>query len=283
MESSEIGRPSQVFEETAKEATIGTISWKRAMFHVEQARSSASGAEGGRLILSGALTFLGKISHTSIPSRSRLLHRHRRKLAFELESSRDRCILRLVGTSRLMPPASTLTPKQRRFVAEYLIDLNATQAARRAGYSSRVAKQQGTENLAKPIIKAALAAGRAQQLQTADLSAARVLEELRRLSMVDMRSFYDAAGNLKPIHALTPEQGSQLASVEVIVKNAEAGDGHTDRVHKIRVWDKPRSLELLAKHFALLVERVHVGVEDANIALLLAGRQRAAQGKAVTR
>lgn len=53
-----------------------------------------------------------------------------------------------------------LTPKQERFVAEYLIDLNATQAAKRAGYSERTAKQAGTENLAKPAVAAAIAAGR---------------------------------------------------------------------------------------------------------------------------
>jgi len=52
----------------------------------------------------------------------------------------------------------TLTPKQARFVQEYLIDLNATQAAIRAGYSERTAKQIATENLSKPIISKAIEA-----------------------------------------------------------------------------------------------------------------------------
>ncbi len=50
----------------------------------------------------------------------------------------------------------SLTPKQARFVEEYMIDLNATQAAIRAGYSKRTAGRMGTENLSKPVIAAAV-------------------------------------------------------------------------------------------------------------------------------
>jgi phage terminase small subunit len=159
---------------------------------------------------------------------------------------------------------TTLTAKQARFVAEYLIDLNATQAAIRAGYSRKTAEQQGYENLRKPEIAQALTAGKAQQLDTAELSAARVLEELRRLALVDARSFWDAQGRLKPLSELTVDQGAALAGFEVIIKNAKAGDGQTDEIHKIKLWDKTRALELLAKHFKLLTE-VHehrVSLED---------------------
>jgi phage terminase small subunit len=151
-----------------------------------------------------------------------------------------------------------LNDKQTRFVAEYLVDLNATQAAIRSGYSEDTAGKIGSENLQKPEIAAAIAIGKAKQLKSADLSAARVLEELRRLAMIDLRSFFDEHGNLKPVQDLTPEQGAALASFEVIKKNAEAGDGKIDTIHKFKVWDKPRSLEMLAKHFALLVDRIDV-------------------------
>lgn len=104
------------------------------------------------------------------------------------------------------------------------------------------------------MVAAAVEAGKARQLQSADLSAARVLEELRRVALVDTRSFFDQHGNLKPLHKLTAEQGAALAGVEVIIKNAKAGDGHTDEIHKIKLWDKPRVLEMLAKHFAILRE-----------------------------
>lgn len=149
-----------------------------------------------------------------------------------------------------------MNAKQTRFVAEYLIDLNGTQAAIRAGYSRKTADVIASENLGKPEIAAAVAAGKARQLEGAELSAARVLEEYRRLALVDARSFWDEQGNLKPMSELTAEQGSALAGFEAIIKNAQAGDGQTDTVHKIKFWDKTRALEALAKHFGLLTERV---------------------------
>lgn len=149
-----------------------------------------------------------------------------------------------------------MTPKQARFVAEYRKDLNATQAAIRAGYSPKTANEQASRLLADVNIAAAVAKQTQAQLERADLSAVRVLEELRRLSFADIRGLFDEHGNLKPLHELTAEQAACIAGFEVIKKNAEAGDGKTDVVHKVRVIDKTRSLEMLAKHFALLTERI---------------------------
>ena len=151
-----------------------------------------------------------------------------------------------------------LTPKQRRFVAEYLVDLNATEAAKRCGYSEKTARSQGSDLLTVPDIAKAVAAAQERQLNSIELTAARVLEELRRLAFSDTRAFFDEHGNLRPIHELTAEQGSQLAGIEVIKKNAEAGDGHIDTVHKIKLWDKTRSLEMLCKRFGLLTDRIEV-------------------------
>jgi phage terminase small subunit len=70
-----------------------------------------------------------------------------------------------------------LTPKQQRFVEEYLIDLNATQAAIRAGYSPRTAYAIGSENLAKPEIKAALQAGQAAVTTKAKITRDYLIEQ----------------------------------------------------------------------------------------------------------
>jgi phage terminase small subunit len=170
-----------------------------------------------------------------------------------------------------------MTPKQQRFVSEYLVDLNATQAAIRAGYSAKNANVIGPRLLVNVGISAAIAAGKGKQLEAAELSAARVLEEMRRLAFVDMRSFFDEHGNLKPIHELAAEHGSVLASFEVIKKNAQAGDGVIDTIHKIKLWDKVRALEGLAKHFGLLIERVQVSGEVSLIqSRLVAARARMA-------
>lgn len=156
-----------------------------------------------------------------------------------------------------------MTPKQERFVAEYLKDLNATQAAIRAGFSAKTAKQAGCRLLTNVDVASAIQVGKTQQLETAGLSAARVLEEYRRLAFADIREFFQGDGTLKPMSEWTAEQGAQVASMEVIIKNAEAGDGQTDRVHKFRVWDKTKALTDLAKHFALLTEKVeHSGGID---------------------
>lgn len=153
-----------------------------------------------------------------------------------------------------------LTPKQARFAAEYLVDLNGTQAAIRAGYSPRTANQMASDLLAKPDIAALIAEKQARQLERADLTATRVLEELRRLAFSDVTGLFDEHGNLKPLHTLTPEQAAAIASLEVVKKNITAGDGQIDTVHKLKVWDKTKALEMLAKHFGVLTERVeHMG------------------------
>lgn len=117
-------------------------------------------------------------------------------------------------------------------------------------------------------IAQAITAGKAQQLETAELSAARVLEELRRLALVDARSFWDAEGRLKKPCELTAEQGAALAGFEVLIKNAKAGDGQIEEIHKIKLWDKTRALQALAKHFGLVKDRVEVSGWDVKVALL---------------
>ena len=149
-----------------------------------------------------------------------------------------------------------MTPKQARFAAEYLIDLNATQAAVRAGYSTKTAFAQGSRLLRNVEVARVVAEGQAKRLESADLSATRVLEEIRRLALSNVRDLFDEGGNLRPIHTLTAEQAACIGGIEVIIKNAKAGDGITDTIHKIKIWDKPKSLEILAKHFALLTERI---------------------------
>ena len=78
-----------------------------------------------------------------------------------------------------MPKGDWLQPKQQRFIAEYLVDLNATQAALRAGYNPRSAAVIGIENLRKPIIQRELRAAMAKRAETVDLSAEWVIDRLR--------------------------------------------------------------------------------------------------------
>lgn len=80
-----------------------------------------------------------------------------------------------------------LTAKQEAFVREYLVDLNATQAAIRAGYSVDTARQTGSENLTKPDIADAIAAAQAERAQRTNITADKVLEELAKIGFSDIR------------------------------------------------------------------------------------------------
>lgn len=164
-----------------------------------------------------------------------------------------------------------LTPKQQRFVAEYLIDLNGTQAAIRAGYSRRTANEQAARLLAKVSIRDAVAAGQAGRLEQVGLTATRVLEELSRIAFSDIRGLFDDRGNPKPIHQVTDEHAAAIGAFTVLTSR----DGETT-AFRIRLWDKVRALELLAKHVGLLADRVDVQVslDEEFIRRLHAGRQR---------
>src|SRR5262249_54094548 len=151
-----------------------------------------------------------------------------------------------------------MTDKQDRFVTEYLIDLNATQAAVRAGYSPKVANREGSRLLSKADIQTAIAAGKAAQLHKADLTAVRGLEEQRRLGLSDIGALFDEHGKLRPLHTLSTEVRATIASVKITGKNLTAGDGVQEDVVEVKLWDKVRALEALAKHFGLLVERVEL-------------------------
>lgn len=75
-----------------------------------------------------------------------------------------------------------LNARQKTFVKEYLVDKNATRAAKAAGYSKKSAKQMGTENLAKPSIRKAIDAGLAKQATKADISADRVIARIAQFA-----------------------------------------------------------------------------------------------------
>lgn len=149
-----------------------------------------------------------------------------------------------------------MTPKQERFIAEYLVDGNATQAAIRAGYSAKTAYSIGEENLRKPEIASAVRAAHDQLLAKTGITAERVLQEMGRLAFSDVSRLFRQDGSLKALSELTPEDSACIASFEVIIKNAEAGDGHTDKVHKLKVWDKSKNLEMLGKYFGMFIEKV---------------------------
>jgi phage terminase small subunit len=88
-----------------------------------------------------------------------------------------------------------LTPKQAAFVREYLIDLNATQAAIRAGYSAKTAEKIGSENIRKPDIARAIQLAMDARSLKVELTAADVLRDINAVKADAMRKTYDKDGN----------------------------------------------------------------------------------------
>lgn len=153
-----------------------------------------------------------------------------------------------------------LTPKQARFVEEYLIDLNATQAATRAGYSPRSAKEQGCLLLQRPHVHEALQAAQQARTQRTHITQDRVLQELGRVAFSDIRRLYRDDGTLKPPTELDDDAAAALASVEVFEEFQGRGEDRTmvGYTRKVKVFDKIGALGLAARHLGMLKDRTEL-------------------------
>ena len=145
-----------------------------------------------------------------------------------------------------------LTPKQARFVQEYLIDLNAAQAAIRAGYSAKTARVIGHENLRKPEIAAAIAEAQNKRAERTELTQDWVVEELRKIAAANMCDYMKSTPEGDPyldFSTLTPAQTAALA--EVTVEDYVEGRGATARAVKrikFKLHDKLGALDKLGRH-----------------------------------
>ena len=109
-----------------------------------------------------------------------------------------------------------LTDKQQRFVEEYLVDLNATQAAVRAGYSAKTASVIGAENLAKPNIQKAIQARQEELKIKTEITQEWVVERYRRIvEGCDKRLFFRDDGSVKPPSEWSAEMGMAVQGFEV--------------------------------------------------------------------
>lgn len=144
-----------------------------------------------------------------------------------------------------------MTKKQKRFVEEYLIDLNATQAAIRAGYSPDTAKSIGSENLTKPDIQARIAKAMAERSKRTGVNADRVVTELAKIAFVNASDVIDADTATLKLDA-APEDTAAIQSVKV----KTFGEDGLER--EIKMADKLKALELLGKHLGMFKDKVEL-------------------------
>lgn len=179
---------------------------------------------------------------------------------------------------------SEATAKQRRFVEEYLIDLNATQAAIRAGYSEQTARQIGCENLAKPDIQAAIATAMEERSRRTSLTADVVLQELARIALFDMRKMYHADGSLKSVHELGDDAAAVLAGVDVVEEYTGSGEDRklSGYTKKVKVHDKVPALTLAMRHLGMLNDKLNVKAEGTLASLVAASYGNDGSGPTLT-
>ena len=150
-----------------------------------------------------------------------------------------------------------MTPKQSAFCAEYLIDLNATGAARRAGYSVRSSAFIGWDNLRKPAIAARIAELQRERAARVEITADQVLDEYAKVAFSDIREVLAVReGGCVEIFESGQWTDAQAAAVSEVRSKP-------DGTLSLKLHSKLEALAKLAQHLGLLVERIETGQPGA--------------------
>lgn len=190
--------------------------------------------------------------------------------------------------SGLAGGSMALTPKKARFVEEYLVDLNATQAAIRAGYSTKTAYSQGQRLLKDVEVAAAIQAAQAKRSEKTGITAARVIEELAKIGFSDIRKAVKWGSRLieRPEETVPGGESLEAQPHGGALKRRKVGDDGTDAFYvttvelqdsealdddtaaaisevsqtkegvKIKLHDKKGALVDLGRHLGLFTDRV---------------------------
>jgi phage terminase small subunit len=147
-----------------------------------------------------------------------------------------------------------LTKKQKRFCDEYLIDLNATQAAIRAGYSNDTANEIGSQNLAKLSVRTYIDKALAERSKRTGINADRVIQELAKIALVNPTDLINAAdATIKG--GASRDDTAAILSVKVKVIPTQDGD-IVER--EVKMNDKIKALELLGKHLGMFKDNLNI-------------------------
>ena len=171
----------------------------------------------------------------------------------------ERCV---AVASKGANPKAKLNPRQRQFVAEYLKDKNATQAAIRAGYAAKDADVQGPRLLGHVGIAALISEGLERQEQRAVIKADEILNELRRIATCDIGQAIQPDGKVKPLHEMPEDVRRAISSIEVEAWNGpgiEERDEETGEIvrkplgytTKLKFWNKNDAIRDAMKHLGI--------------------------------
>lgn len=148
-----------------------------------------------------------------------------------------------------------LTEKQKRFVDEYLVDLNATAAAKRAGYSEKTACEQGSRLLANVKVQEEIKKRQIKLQDKLEITQEKVLEELAAIAFANGTNFatinHKGQVSLIPTSELSENKKKAVASI----KEGQYGV-------EVKLHDKVRALELLGKHLGVFTEKIALAAID---------------------
>ncbi|KAB0556223.1 terminase small subunit [Pantoea stewartii] len=139
-----------------------------------------------------------------------------------------------------------LTDKQELFAREFIVDLNATQAAIRAGYSAKTAQEQSSRLLSNVMVQQRIGELKTVRNEQVGVDAAYVLRRLTEIDQMDVLDILTDVGDLKPVKDWPKVWRTSLSGLDVM---AMAGEGdNAGLLKKIKWPDKVKNLELLGKH-----------------------------------
>lgn len=142
-----------------------------------------------------------------------------------------------------------LTDKQELFAREYLKDLNATQAAIRAGYSEKSAAAQGCENLIKPNVADRIIELKNERNEEVGIDAAYVLKRLIEIDQMDVLDILNDDGGIKSISEWPKVWRTTLSGFDINTSITNFDETTIENILKKIKWpDKVKNLELLGKH-----------------------------------
>jgi phage terminase small subunit len=145
------------------------------------------------------------------------------------------------------------SPKQKRFVEEYLVDLNGKQAAIRAGYSPKTAEVQASRLLRYAKVQAALESAMRARSKRTEITADRVVTEFAKIAFANMRDYWPPAGEKFDLPRL--DQDRTAAVEEIVIDESVDPSGVLHRRIHLKLHDKQRALDSLARHLGMYIDR----------------------------
>lgn len=155
---------------------------------------------------------------------------------------------------------AALSEREKKYCDAYLVHFNGTRACIEAGYSKNSAHTQSTRLLKKANIQKYLAEKKKKVATRLEISQKRTLTELGRIAFSDIRNYFNEDGSLKKLHELSEEAAAAVSMTEVELRPGNVVKGKSKDVSarstttRIKLWNKEKALEMLAKHFHIFEE-----------------------------